>query len=124
MVATIRFSDGESVKVMNRFTIPNWLDRYLEEECVIFDERDDLPTTVPHVEHCQLCLRDFEEATKSRPQLCRHSPINREFGYVAKICVDCLYYIERELGLEAIPKSIKATLDSGHRVKMLEHLIN
>lgn len=124
MTAKIVFSDDTTIKCLSRFAIPYWLTQYLVDECVIYDDKAEDPIYVPEVEECQLCFREFGQATMPRPQLCQYTPINHEFDYVAKICVDCYYFIELKLGSRSVPRSVMKTLEAGHQIKKFDYLLD
>lgn len=119
---SITFWDDHSEGLISKYHIPMHLTRYFDGESVIYDSQDETPTYVPHTEVCQLCDRDFRSASRLEPQFCQYNPINREFGYVAKICRDCYYWIEHKLGSKSLPKSTKQAISSGHKPVRFDYL--
>ena len=121
----IRLADDSVHGIFNQYMIPYWMTQYLDGESVIYVKRTDETVYVPHVVACQLCDRNFNECTKPTALLCQNARINREFGYVAKICIDCFYWIENQRGRhEDTPKTVRKTLEAGHQPKRFDYLVN
>lgn len=121
MAASVRFSNGVETRIVNRWVIPYsfWPD-YLEGSCEI-DEAG-TKVEVPFTDFCQLCDREYVRCSRRYPVICQYSPINRQVGYPAKICRDCYYWIELQLGNEAIPRSVRKALDEGHKPTKFDYL--
>ena len=115
----IELPSGELANLLSRYHIPTWMVEYFQGECYITDNETREIIHVPDVQHCQACGRLFTEATRSSPVTCTESKVNQHFGYVAKICIDCYYYINGS----AAPKSVQKALDKGHKPRIVESLL-
>lgn len=118
----IRTPDDKIHNLVNPLALPSWMTEYFEGESVLYSKDED-PVFVPHVIDCQLCNRPFEEATKTDPFFCQSRPVNRELGYVAKICSDCWGWIEMRNNNSKIPKSIRKRIEAGHNPKQFLYLL-
>ena len=103
-------------KLLNKMTIPVWMQDYLYSDAWIYT--DDESIYVPDVERCQTCARLFSEATREDKHLCRDKQINNHYGYVAKICIDCAWLMEKRKGC-VVPKSFDKNLDQ-HKLYVFE----
>ena len=118
----IEFPNGIKRGLITRYYIPKYMHQYFFQDTVIHYPGGSID--VPYVDRCQLCDTLFLDATKPLPMGCQSLEVNKAFGYMAKICVDCSWYIEQAKGSTDIPKSISLKLDQGHRPKRLVNLIN
>ncbi|QLF83427.1 hypothetical protein SEA_NICEHOUSE_214 [Rhodococcus phage NiceHouse] len=124
MSVVITLWDGTKCNTISRYYVPQYVTEYFDGESSIYDKKTQETISVPHTEVCQLCDREFDRQRTGRSAIaCQYLKINKEFGYVAKICRDCYYWIEQQLGTTAIPKSVKETLDAGHKPVRFDYLI-
>lgn len=119
----IRLPDDKVYDLIHIYSLPTWMTEYFEGESILYNLKDDETISVPHVEDCQLCGKPFEEATKPNPFFCQSKPVNRELGYVGKICSDCWGWIELQRNNDSIPKSIRKTVKKGHKPKRFLYLL-
>ena len=126
MVATITIKNREH-RVMNRWTIPPHLEDAYCSGNVIIQDSDGIIELFEET-LCRACGRDYEHATKpkyaEKPIIlcCNNSEVNRSFGFVVPVCIDCFYYMQWLKG-QKVPKSIKKRIDEGFVPYKIQGLI-
>lgn len=114
--------EDKTYGLVSRYAIPRWLaPAYLDRSSTIFHPNGS--TKVPSLGSCQLCDRPFDEAIRTLRCLCSDLTINHAIGYVAKICVDCVYYL-RVSGGGMAPTSIQKRIDAGFKPNMLQYYLD
>ena len=123
MKYSIRLEGDETTYgLVSQYFIPRWLaTSYLDRNSTIF--YPDGEVKVPTPECCQLCDRSFDEAIRPLRCLCSNIVVNHAIGYVAKICVDCVYYL-RVRGGGSAPDSIRKLIDAGFKPNMLQYYLD
>lgn len=109
--------NNKTHKLMNRWTIPPHLEETYCSGNVIIQDGKEIIELFEEVS-CRGCGREYEKATKpkhaERPIIlcCNESEVNRHFGFVVPVCIDCYYYMQWLKG-QKIPKSIQKRIDEG-----------
>lgn len=112
---------GQSHKVMNRWCIPRYLeDAYCQNDVVIRDGDEIIEVFASHV--CAGCGRKYSEASRPTRLLCNNDAVNRHFGYVVPICVDCYWFLQSLLD-QPVPRTIREVLEQGFRPRKIWELI-
>lgn len=112
----IKFTDGSSGGLVNRYFVHPYKDKYLKMDCVIYENGERI--ALPLSSKCETCSRDFSKIRNKKRFLCVESFINKRLGHVARICVDCRWFYEREKGI-ALPKTIEQFIADGFRPHLL-----
>ena len=116
MAATLTI--GKKVhNVMNRWAIPPHLEDAYCSGNVIIQEGEDIIELFEEGT-CRGCGRYHKDIIQpkyaEKPILlcCTNKEVNRYFGYVVPVCIDCFYYMEYRRDRK-IPKSIKKRIEAG-----------
>lgn len=119
--------NNKVTRLLNRWTIPPKL---VEAYCsgnVIIQDGDEIIELFEERE-CRTCGRDYEAASRpkcaERPIIlcCDNSEVNRSFGYVVPVCVDCFYYMQWLRG-QKVPAKIQKRIDEGFTPYKIRDLI-
>lgn len=96
----IKFTDGSSYGIVNRYFVYPHKHKYLKLDCVIYDgERIALPL----LDYCETCSRNWSDIRNNTKHLCPKTTVNKQLGHVARICIDCRWYFEYENGIDPPP---------------------
>lgn len=118
--ATLTIKD-KSYRTMNRWVVPRWLvDEYCNNDVVVADQNE--VKHVDYTDYCRGCDRKYKKATKPTRQCSNSSTVNRHFGFVVPLCIDCYWYIEWCAG-GVVPPSIGKLIHAGFRPKNIDHLL-
>lgn len=102
--------NGKTHKLLSEYSIPKWLDDYFYFDSTVLC-RDGRFVEVPAVSVCETCDRSFTEATTPEINLCPDLKLNKQFGYVVRCCIDCVWYIHWMSGA-TVPKPILKNIQS------------
>lgn len=116
MTTLIKFIDGSSRKLIGRYAVFPVRHKYLKMDCVIYDKQDRI--ALPLSSRCDTCKRDFSSIRNADRHLCLNTTINHSLGYVARICIDCRWYYEKERGVEP-PATINKFINAGFKPSLL-----
>lgn len=99
--------------LISRYAVPPFLEHdYTNSNFILYYPGGALEVFA--TDTCELCARNFKEATYDFIQVCDNRTVNHKLGYCARVCVDCCYYLEYIVnGNAAIPKTMKAVIDRG-----------
>ncbi len=104
--------DNKCYGLVSKYAIPRYLSSdYCTKDFTLYDNGE--VRNVSATKHCFFCSRRFTEATRPIPLLCTSKEINRQLGYVGRMCCDCLYWMQKQEGYDAVPRSVKEFLDTG-----------
>lgn len=113
MAKTIFEINGREIGSFTRYAVPAGVRfAYSMADTVVVRDGD----TVIHLskaENCELCDRDREELPASTLLACTNTQVNKAFGYPARICVYCTYWIMVNLGNyseDKVPSKIRQTM--------------
>lgn len=117
------FLDGKQYNIISRWAIPDHLvGKYCNAEVV---EVCDISgaTEFHNGDNCRGCGRKYSAATVDTRLCSNNSTVNRAFGYVVPLCIDCYYYLQWEKGYTLIPPTVMEKLEDGHYPKLIsEHI--
>lgn len=104
--------DGKSYNVASRYMIPpNMAEKYCTAEIVEIRDREGA-VEFTNGNHCRGCGRNYTDATVPTRLCCNSSSVNKHFGYVVPLCVDCYYYIQWDKG-QPVNKHLRALYEKG-----------
>lgn len=114
-IKQIKFVDGSSYKIINRYAIYAYRYKYLKMDCVIYDgERIALPI----LDYCETCNRKFSEIRNNARYLCQSSKVNHKLEHVARVCIDCRWFYEYQKGIDP-PPTIKRLFAEGFTPRLI-----
>lgn len=103
---------GKQHRIMTRWSIPKYLwDQYCNSDLVIYDGEF---TEVFNSDGCRGCGRSYSDASSAARQPCPVLEVNKAFGFVIPICIDCYWFI-LSLSGTPVPRTIQEVMDNGFR---------
>lgn len=116
--------NGKTYGVITRYNVPKWLEaEYVEHDVLLHIEGKD-SILIPFQSHCDLCKRDKSVVSHKKLIASPYEEINHKLGYPGRICLDCLYYVERMRGIQWVPLSSRYVLESGFKPSQLDNFFS
>lgn len=114
----IAFDTG-TYGLISRYVIPKWLfTQYIAKPSIIYYPGGQVD--VGYQSFCDLCTRFDHETTTGKLTVCQDKHINYRMGHPAKICLDCVYWLEYDSGNTAIPVTFKKQIESGYKPRNID----